>query len=226
MALQELGIAGQRDAPLKRLLNQHRPVHAAIGLPLERVVAVKQAGQGMEIMERGRRQIVHGFHRQRKEGVRIKPLPITKTMKQPGEVLIDEAWLLVGLLDDQADEPRPARGNGGGSARTFDDVVDGNGVGGDGEGHLGFFHGMRVRVGFGSSVVRANSLQKRLQAVGAYPLLSKPFQCQLTCCQASSVVQSPTSSRPSGNPASTATRPRSSSALAVLRPCPARRGPA
>ena len=40
----------------------------------------------MEIMEIiGWRQIIHGFHGQPQEGVWIKPLPITKAAKQPGQ---------------------------------------------------------------------------------------------------------------------------------------------
>ena len=60
----------------------------------------------MEIVEiSGRRQVVHGFHGQRKEGVGIKPLPVAKAIEQASKVLIDEARLLASLLDDQADEP-------------------------------------------------------------------------------------------------------------------------
>ena len=90
------------------MLNQRRPVHAAIRLPLERVLAVKQAGQGMKIMEiRRRRQVIYGFHGQRKEGVGIKPLAVTKAMKQASKVLVNEARLLASFLDDRADELGP-----------------------------------------------------------------------------------------------------------------------
>ena len=83
-------------------------------------MAVKQASQGMEIMEVGRRwQVIHGFHGQRKEGIGIEPLAVTKAAKQARKVLIDEARPLIGLLDDETDEPRSARGNGCGSTRDL-----------------------------------------------------------------------------------------------------------
>jgi hypothetical protein len=57
------------------------------------------------------------------------------SIEQSGQLLIDEAGWLAGLLDDSADERRSASGNGGGSTRAFDNIVDGNGIRGDGEGH-------------------------------------------------------------------------------------------